>query len=71
LGLQVAVNDAVVVHVLQGLANQAGDLERVLFRQRPHRLEQVRERAALQILRDDVRPALVLDRDELEDERVV
>jgi len=65
------VNDAVVVHVLQGLTNQAADLERVLFRQGPHRFEEVLEGAALQILSHDVGPAFILDRDELENEGVV
>src|SRR6516164_10887303 len=65
------MDDAVVVHVLEGLANQAGYLESVFFGQWPHRLEQVRQGATFQVLSDDVRPALIFDGNEFEDERMI
>ena len=57
--LDIAVHDADLVRGVQRLANLDADLEHVLDRQRPVLAEDLRVRAALAVLHDDVRPVIL------------
>ena len=61
----------VFLHVPQRFAKEAGDSKRVFFRQWAQGIKQVRQGAAAQILSDQIGPALLFNRDEPEDKRVV
>src|SRR5579863_3772527 len=59
------------VHILEGFANPAGDFHGVRLGQWVHAAEQFTQSLAFEILHYQVRPALLLDRNELEYERVI
>src|SRR5689334_10181550 len=65
------MHHATLVHVLERVANQAEDPERIFLRERPVFIQQVRQRATPEQLHDDVRTRLLLDRDDFEERRMI
>ena len=69
--LEVAMDDVVFVHVIERVAHAAANFQRVRFRHWPHGRHEMRECVPLQVFGDNVRTALVFDRDEPQQERMI
>ena len=69
--LQIAMDDVVLVHVLERIARCGGDIDRLADRHDLDRVQHVAERFAFEKLHDDIGPALVFDRKDLQQARMI
>ena len=71
IGLEIAMDDALAMHVLHRVAEEHGDAKSVSGGQRPFSLQEIPEGFALDVLHGEIGPAGVVDGKRLQDAGVI